>query len=317
MHLGFDRLTYPGDSVMQSLWNSTPLAFVAAYLAPAPSQGYTGWMPAVPTLRAMGWGIAPVYVGQQAGGGPGSHTLTAAQGATDALDASMLAQSAGLDAGSVVYLDVELGGTLAPEQMAYIVAWVTAMNGGSYRPGVYCSFSQSAAQIVASVGDIPVWAFHPVVAGPATIDLAAEGAPDPAGSGFGSALVWQHKMSLNGPVTLQWVDRDTGAASSLVTVDLDTAVCLDPSNPVFPSPVVTLVDPSSGAEGDTVTVTGSDFSGATDVGFGFVSAANVSFDSDVQISAVVPGGLSGLTVDVIVSNRWGLQSNPGMTFSGT
>jgi hypothetical protein len=69
MHLGFDRLTYPGDSVMQSLWNSTPLAFVAASLAPAPSQSYTGWMPAVPTLRAMGWGITPVYVGQQAGGG--------------------------------------------------------------------------------------------------------------------------------------------------------------------------------------------------------------------------------------------------------
>ena len=317
MHLGFDRLTYPGDSVMQSLWNSTPLAFVAAYLAPAPSQGYTGWMPAVPTLRTMGWGIAPVYVGQQAAGSPGSHTLTAAQGATDALDATMLAQAAGLDAGSVVYLDVELGGTLAPEQITYIVAWVTAMNGGTYRPGVYCSFSQTAAQIVANVGDIPVWVFHPVVSGPANVDLALEGAPDPAGSGFGAALVWQHKMSLNGPVTLQWVDRDTGAAASLGPVDLDTAVCLDPSNPVFPTPTTTSVDPSSGAEGDTVTVSGSDFGGASDVGFGGVSAANVSFDSDVSISAVVPGGLSGLTVDVIVSNRWGLQSDPGTTFTGT
>lgn len=317
MHLGFDRLTYPGDDVMQSLWDSTPLAFVAAYLAPAPSQGYTGWMPAVPTLRTMGWGIAPVYVGQQAAGGPGSLTLTAAQGATDALDATTLAQSAGLDAGAVVYLDVELGGTLAPEQVTYIVAWVTAMNGGSYLPGVYCSFSQTAAQIVANVGDIPVWVFHPVVTGPATVDLAAETAPDPAKSGFASALVWQHKMSLSGPVTLQWVDRNTGATKTLGPVDLDTSVCLDPSKPVFPTPAVTSVDPPTGAEGDTVTIAGTDFSGATDVGFGNVSAANLSFDSDTQISAVVPSGLAGVTVDVIVSNRWGLQSAPGTQFTGT
>ena len=150
---------------MQSLFDSTPMAFAAAYLAPAPSHGDTGWMPKVSQLRAAGWGIAPVYVGQQAVGGPGSHTLTAAQGTADAADAANLAQTAGLDAGSVVYLDVEIGGQLGPDFMSYISSWVLGMSAGSFRPGVYCSFSQTAAQITAAVGDIPVWVFHPTDVG--------------------------------------------------------------------------------------------------------------------------------------------------------
>lgn len=55
-HAGFDRLTYPGDAVMTALYDNTNLAWTGFYLAPAPSQPYTGWMTKAQTLRDMGWG---------------------------------------------------------------------------------------------------------------------------------------------------------------------------------------------------------------------------------------------------------------------
>jgi hypothetical protein len=43
-HAGFDRLTYPGDDMMQLLYDKTNLSWTGFYLAPAPSQPYAGWM---------------------------------------------------------------------------------------------------------------------------------------------------------------------------------------------------------------------------------------------------------------------------------
>ncbi len=307
MHLGFDRLDYPGDAVMQSMWNSTPMAFAGMYLAPAPSQPNTSWMSKVATLRGMGWGLAPLYVGQQAPGGPGSHTLTAAQGAADALDAAALAQSAGLEPGSVVYLDIEIGGTLAADHLAYVAAWVNGMQFPAFRAGVYCSFSDTAQQVVTTVGDIPVWTFHLIDTGPSQIDLSTETARDPSGSGFGAALAWQYRQSMNGPITLHW--DDSGTPGQLVQVDMDTAVCLDPSNPVFPAPVVDSVSPDPATPGQSVTLSGSEFDGADNVAFAGASAANIVVTSDTQLDAEVPFGVSG-QVDVVVGNRWGNQSSP-------
>ncbi|MFJ7250958.1 glycoside hydrolase domain-containing protein [Kitasatospora sp. NPDC098652] len=307
MHLGFDRLDYPGDALMQSMFDATPMAFTGMFLAPAPSQPNTSWMSKVATLRGMGWGLAPLYVGQQAPGGEGSHILTAAQGTADALDARALAQSAGLEPGSVVYLDIEVGGTLTAAHMAYVSAWVAQMQLPAFRAGVYCSFFQTAQQVVTAVGSIPIWAFRVIDSGPTQIDLSSETAPDPAGSGFGAALAWQYRQSKNGAITLNWTD--SGAPRQLVTVDMDSAVCLDPSNPVMPSPVVNSVSPDPASVGQTVTLTGSEFDGANDVAFAGTSATNIAVTSDTAIDAQVPFGVSG-QVDVVVSNRWGNQSPP-------
>jgi hypothetical protein len=232
VHLGFDRTAYPGDAVMQSLWDSTPLAWVAPYLAPAPSYGDPSWMTAMPALRAMGWGFAPVYVGQQSPGGPGTHILTVAQGRADAHQAAALGARAGLEAGSVLYLDIELGGTLPANHLTYVQSWVQEVQDNTdYSAAVYCSFSQTAAQVNAECGEIPTWVFHPVDSGPSTNDLSAEEVPDPATSGFASALAWQYRMSLAGPVDLTWVDSATGQPRRLPQVGLDTAWCPDPANP--------------------------------------------------------------------------------------
>ncbi|GAB6900663.1 beta strand repeat-containing protein [Kineosporia succinea] len=65
-------------------------------------------------------------------------------------------------------------------------------------------------------------------------------------------------------------------------------------------PVVTVVQPGSGPEagGSAVVVTGTGFTGASDVYFGSVPATSFSVDSDTRITAVSPAG-SG-TVDVTV-----------------
>ena len=78
--------------------------------------------------------------------------------------------------------------------------------------------------------------------------------------------------------------------------------------PYMPAPAITGVSPTSGsaAGGDTVTITGSGFTGATDVSIGPASAAAMSVDSDTQITATTPPG-SG-TVDITVTTAAGTSA---------
>jgi hypothetical protein len=78
--------------------------------------------------------------------------------------------------------------------------------------------------------------------------------------------------------------------------------------PATGAPAVTGVNPDSGpaAGGTAVTITGSHFTGATQVSFGGVAAAGYSVDSDTQITATSPPG-SG-TVDVTVTTAAGTSA---------
>lgn len=76
------------------------------------------------------------------------------------------------------------------------------------------------------------------------------------------------------------------------------------------TPVVTSVSPANGsATGfNTVTISGSNFTGTTGVKFGTVAAVAFSVLSDSRITAVVPAGTSGAAVRVTVEGR-GNSSN--------
>jgi IPT/TIG domain-containing protein len=79
---------------------------------------------------------------------------------------------------------------------------------------------------------------------------------------------------------------------------------------------VTGVSPASGSAlgGDSVTITGSGFTGATAVDFGNASAPQEMVDSDTQITATTPAGNG--TVDVIVVTPAGTSSlSPADKFS--
>jgi hypothetical protein len=133
---------------MQSLWDSVPdLTFVCLYFAPAPSHPNRAWMDAASSLRSMGWGLVPTYVGQQVIG-VGSHVVTADQGKIDAQGAAPLAGNAGLDAGSVIYLDIENGGLMPANQVAYVTSWIGEVNANTdHWAGVYCSHFKTAKQV--------------------------------------------------------------------------------------------------------------------------------------------------------------------------
>lgn len=68
----------------------------------------------------------------------------------------------------------------------------------------------------------------------------------------------------------------------------------------IPVPVVTKLMRNGGGTtgGDTVILTGSGFTGATDVAFGTTAAASFAVDSDTQITAVSPAGSAPVNVTV-------------------
>lgn len=73
-------------------------------------------------------------------------------------------------------------------------------------------------------------------------------------------------------------------------------------------PNVTLLSPASGPVGTTVIIAGSGFTGATLVTFGGI-AATYTVNSDGQITASVPSGTPGGTVDVRVTTSSGTSPN--------
>ncbi|MFF4713283.1 glycoside hydrolase domain-containing protein [Streptomyces eurythermus] len=239
---GIDRLAYPGNEFMEGLMTNTNLLWTGFYLAPAPSQGNTSWMTHLADLRSMGpgWGIAPLFVGQQHPSGPGSHILTADQGRKDALKAVELADQAGFTSGMEadlpgaprIYLDIEIGGTLPANFVTYINAWCEVIRSDqtAYLPAVYCSFKNSAAQLLAANDDLLVWVFNinqflghhdQALVGPDKFLV-----PEPTQSGFAQATAWQWIQAF-ASITTTLPD---GSTKTLPNWDLDSSDVPDPSH---------------------------------------------------------------------------------------
>ena len=213
---GFDSLAYPGDAMMQWLKSNTNFSFVGFYLAPAPSRPTSGWMGRRNVLIAQGWGLGPLYVGQQEPGQPGSHILTKAQGKLDGLDAVNLMSQAGFPQGTVVYLDCEQGGAASSAVKAYVGAWVDNVSG--YTPGIYCSHT-TAASLLAIRPNVSIWTWNITQPAPGPIFPS----PAPAGSGVSTATVWQYYQNTNVAFN--------GAPTPTLKIDLDSASVADPSQP--------------------------------------------------------------------------------------
>jgi len=135
-------------------------------------------------------------------------------------------------------------------------------------------------------------------------------------------------------VTNSGVDFDGFAVSSVTIVDPTTITTTTPAHPTpasvdvhvansigaatlsngftYLSPAITTVDPSSGpqAGGTQVTINGSDFTGATQVDFGFgFHATTFTVVDDSHITATTAAHAPGL-VDVFVATVDGLVSKP-------
>ena len=90
---GFDTRDFPGLGAMATWMRESPYVWAGYYL-PAPCFAGNAWVGNRAALEAQGWGLAPLYVGQQApsatpnsgrAGAPdcGRKPLSAAQGEAD------------------------------------------------------------------------------------------------------------------------------------------------------------------------------------------------------------------------------------------
>jgi len=217
---GLDTYAFPGDAALAWLKANSNLTWCGCYLAPAPSHGDTGWMGRRAALAAAGWGIAPIYVGQQLAG-PGSHAVTTAHGAIDGAAAAALMAGEGFAPGSYVYLDLEDGAPFQPPRTDYVTAWAAAVRAAGYAPGVYCSHAIGEA-VHALVPRARIWAFK--VAATQPHPFPGTNFPDvaPAACGYPGAYMWQLGQSCR--ITL-------GTAPGSLVVDLSSAVAADPSAP--------------------------------------------------------------------------------------
>ncbi len=215
---GFDTDIYPGDAVMDFLIGNSNLKWCGFYLAPAPSHRDRTWMGTRANLQAAGWGVAPVYVGQQVTG-PGSKKPSADQGTTDGADAANLMAAEGFAPGSYAYLDIENGPPLTKPQKDYLVNWSAAIVAGGYKAGIYCSYLLA---VVAHnlVPDARVWVFKVSTIKPHPVPNPFPD-PNPALSTYIGAYGWQ--LGQNCLI-------DAGG-DTMLAVDLDSAITVDPGAP--------------------------------------------------------------------------------------
>lgn len=217
---GFDRADYPGDAITMWLRNNTNLVWCGYYLGPAPSYPGTSWMTNRAKLVANGWGIAPLYVGQQVTG-PGSLIPSATTGSADGKAAVQMMQSEGFAPGSFVYLDIENGPPLTQPQQDYVANWCDTVTAGGYGAGVYCSYLL-ALQVHTLRTSCRIWAFRVATTQSHPVPNPFP-APNPSGCGYIGADAWQ--LGQNCTVTVPPANLQT------LDVDLSSAIVPDPSAP--------------------------------------------------------------------------------------
>ncbi|MBW4891704.1 IPT/TIG domain-containing protein [Mucilaginibacter sp. HMF5004] len=100
-------------------------------------------------------------------------------------------------------------------------------------------------------------------------------------------------------------------ASGNLTVTTNGGTVSSPGFVYLPTPVVTSFSPATAIAGTLVTITGTNFTGATGVTFGGTPAASFTVNSATNITAVVGAGNTG---NIAVSNANGLGSSVGFVY---
>lgn len=262
---GFDLSGYPqdvagrsGDSLLQQLHEDALLSSAGLYLAPSPNHHDAGWQTKHSILRSQGWGVLPVFVGrQQQNEGTSNYALidqtsasnATTQGSTDGAQAIAAAGTYKLEAGAVIFLDIESSVVLSAQTLAYVDAWITAVQNGGYAAGLYCSDLPQAGtpQVVDQLHNaypaLPIWLTRSYYSNP----LDANGdvrditftVPDGANPndrwGFlAYAQSWQFIINWTGTLVLYDVtgarnDLAIAAGNPAPSIDFDVSNAYDPS----------------------------------------------------------------------------------------
>ena len=148
--------------------------------------------------------------------------------------------------------------------------------------------------------------------GGTTVTITGTGFAAAPGTGavrFGAATA-TYTVNSNTQITATAPAGSAGTVDvTVTTVGGTSATSAADQFTYVPAPTVTSISPTSGptSGGTTVTVTGTNFSGATAVTFGATAATGFTVNSATQITATVPAGSAG-TVDVRVTTTGGTSA---------
>lgn len=241
-HLGFDRNDYPGDSNLRFLRET--FAFSGYWLNNPPGASANTWAGKREKLEAAGFGFLVLFNGRLY---KDLKHNPPALGQLDAQAAIASARREGFPSRTIVFLDVEEGGRMLPEQKTYIYTWVDAVIAGGFRAGIYCSgipAKEGKTSIItaediranAQGRDISYWVTNDVC--PPSPGCGFSNPPGPTQSGVKFADVWQFAQSprradfaamcRNYNPDKNCYPPRVGPASRL-HVDVDTAASPDPS----------------------------------------------------------------------------------------
>ncbi len=133
-YLGFDRNDYPGDASLQLLHRT--FSYAGYWLNNPPGESTNGWDGKRQTLESVGFGFLVLFNGRLY---KELKRNPAALGRSDGHTATAGTRREGFPLHTVIFLDIEEGGRMLPEQKAYIYAWIDAVTAAGFRAGVYCS----------------------------------------------------------------------------------------------------------------------------------------------------------------------------------
>lgn len=134
-YLGFDRNDYPGDASLPALRRT--FRYTSYWLNNPPGEPRNTWTGKRALLKRSGFGFLVLFNGRLYAQLKGKDA--AALGAADGRQAARAALREGFSPHVLIFLDLEEGGRLLPEQAAYVFAWIDSVRAAGMRPGVYCS----------------------------------------------------------------------------------------------------------------------------------------------------------------------------------
>jgi hypothetical protein len=134
-YAGFDRNDYPGDSALAALRHS--FRYTGYWLNAPPGETKNTWTGKRAIVEKNGFGFLLLFNGRMDAALKGRNA--AGLGSADGRAAEAAAAREGFPRGVLIFLDLEEGGRLLPEQAAYVFAWIDAVRAAGERAGVYCS----------------------------------------------------------------------------------------------------------------------------------------------------------------------------------
>ncbi|HJQ59078.1 MAG TPA: glycoside hydrolase domain-containing protein [Vineibacter sp.] len=255
---GFDRKDYPGDATMQTLWSDTNLYWCGFYLGPS-----YNWGPHYSKIKAMGWGVAPIYFRQAAlapilqaikkkyENDPAAREAALYEvGRGDGAEAVLQASNAGVQPQSIIYYDREKKGTdpahlLDPLWLTYYRGWSRELLARQFGAGLY-SAPIIADWVMSSLMTLPgfdiiipyIWVAKYTEKAPHGSAIPPEffrkdPFPEPHPTRFcASASSWQHL----GNCRLRWTELSVPSRPKrheLSPADLNTSIYRDPGRGIL------------------------------------------------------------------------------------